>query len=158
VTVLAATALAGVRLRVAGADTPVVRAAVARAGACGAHPVEDGAPAAQVLVGARTPGAAGVGDGTAAAYLVEAFTALRDVLAELPDGGGAVLLVETAQADDPTAGAVRALCRSLALEHAPRGVRVNVVLVPPGGDAGDLVPMLLGPAAAMMTGAVLEVA
>ena len=156
-TVLSTGALAGVRLRITGADTAHVRRAAEVTEGHGALRVDDGAD--QVLVGIDLEvGAAGLATGAVAGVLAEAFVAARDALADLPAGGGLLLVVGTAGPADPCAGAVRALSRSLALESAARGVRVNALLVPVGTDAGEIVPLLLSPAALMVTGAVLDVA
>jgi hypothetical protein len=155
-TVLAAGALAGVRVRVAGAAIPLVAQVGAAVRACGAELRGEG-PADQVVVGLELAGDdASVASGAVADELTAAFVAARDALGGLPAGGGVLLVVAVGAAAGPVRGAVAALCRSLALESAGRGVRVNALLVGPAGETGDLAAFLLGPAATMLTGAVLE--
>lgn len=155
-TVLAAGALAGVRLRATGRETAALRRVVDAATACGAEARHEG-PADQVALGVDlTGGDEAVVSGVVAEELTAAFAAAREALGDLPPGGGLLLVVTVGAVVAPVRGAVAALGRSLALESAGRGVRVNALLVGPGGEAGDVAALLLGPAATMLTGAVLE--
>lgn len=85
--------------------------------------------------------------GALARTFVEAFGSARDSDARCVvfavHGGGAAA----------RAGA-SALVRSLALEWAPRGIRVNAVVGE--GDAGELIRFIASPASRMLTGAVLD--
>jgi hypothetical protein len=101
-------------------------------------------------------GLAETASGAVGERLGEAFVAARDAVEGLTAGGG-VLLKCTAGPDAAAlTGALTSLCRSLAREAAPRGVRVNAILAAPDADIGDLVAFLAGPASLMCTGAVLE--
>lgn len=93
--------------------------------------------------------------GEVAGHLGEVFVAARDAVLRL-EPGGAVLVRCTAVDAPALTGAVRSLCRSLAREAAPRGVRVNAVIAANQSDVDELVAFLGTPAATMCTGAVLE--
>lgn len=100
-------------------------------------------------------GLAATASGAVAAELGDAFVAARDALLASEPGDGVLLRCTTV--DSPAlAGALTSLCRSLAREAAPRGVRVNAILATPDADVDDLVAFLGGPAGTMCTGAVLE--
>jgi hypothetical protein len=100
-------------------------------------------------------GLAETASGAVAAAIGDAFVAARDaVLASAPGDG---VLLRCTTVDSPAlTGALTSLCRSLAREAAPRGVRVNAILATPAADVGELVAFLGGPASTMCTGAVLE--
>lgn len=102
-------------------------------------------------------GLAATASGAVADTLATAFVAVRDaVLAAAPGDG---VLIRCTTVDGPAlTGAVTSLCRSLAREAAPRGVRVNAILATPGAEIDELVAFLGGPAGTMCTGAVLEAA
>jgi hypothetical protein len=110
----------------------------------------------QVVV--EVDGAGGLDDaasGEVARRLGDAFVAARDAVARL--GPGDAVLLRCTTVDGPAlAGALTSLCRSLAREAAPRGIRVNAVLAAPGADVEELIGFLGGPASAMCTGNVLE--
>jgi hypothetical protein len=94
--------------------------------------------------------------GEVARCLGDAFVAARDAMAGLTAGGG-VLVTCTAGPDAAAlTGALGSLCRSLAREAAPRGVRVNAILATQEAEIADLVAFLGSPASMMCTGAVLE--
>ena len=93
--------------------------------------------------------------GALASALTRAFARARDGVAALAPGDAVVLLA----ADEPAAaGAVAALTRSLALEWAPDGIRVNAVTCAGPGAADDVLAWLAARPALMLTGAVLEAA
>ena len=106
-------------------------------------------------------GAAGLdrtASGEVADRLTEAFAAARAALLDLAPGG-AVLLTCTADEDGAVlAEAVASLCRTLAREAAPRGVRVNALIAEPGARTDELVAFLGSAAGVMCTGTVLEAA
>ena len=100
-------------------------------------------------------GLAETASGAVAAALAEVFVAARDAMVAAAPGDG--VLLRCATVDSPAlTGAVTSLCRSLAREAAPRGVRVNAIIATPGADVGALTAFLGGPASTMCTGAVLE--
>lgn len=88
--------------------------------------------------------------------LGDAFVAARDAMARLTSGGGVLLKCTTGPDGAALTGALTSLCRSLAREAAPRGVRVNAILAAPEADIADLVAFLGSPASLMCTGTVLE--
>jgi NAD(P)-dependent dehydrogenase (short-subunit alcohol dehydrogenase family) len=101
-------------------------------------------------------GLAETASGAVAERLGEAFRQAVDALKALP-AGGAVLLKYTTGADDTAlTGALTSLCRTLAREAAPRGVRVNAIVAPPEAEIAALVDFLGTDASIMCTGAVLE--
>lgn len=100
-------------------------------------------------------GLAEAASGTVAEQLGEAFIEARDAMRRLEPGGG-VLLQCIARDSPALTGALTSLCRSLAREAAPRGVRVNAILATPEADVAELVAFLGSPASMMCTGAVLE--
>lgn len=111
---------------------------------------------AQVVVDVAGEGdLAATASGAVAADLGDAFVAARDaVLAAAPGDG---VLIRCTTVDSPAlTGAVTSLCRSLAREAAPRGVRVNAILATPDAEIDELVAFLGSPASTMCTGAVLE--
>jgi NAD(P)-dependent dehydrogenase (short-subunit alcohol dehydrogenase family) len=88
------------------------------------------------------------GSGALAERLGAAFAQARD--AELGENGCVIFHVRGGEAE--RAG-VTGLARTLALEWARRGIRVNVI----GGDRpDDLIRFVSSPASRMLTGAVLE--
>jgi hypothetical protein len=93
--------------------------------------------------------------GAVAQRLGDAFEAARDAVGRLEPGGG-VLLRYTGQDSPALVGALTSLCRGLAREAAPAGVRVNAIVATPDADVAGLVAFLGGPAGIMCTGAVLE--
>jgi NAD(P)-dependent dehydrogenase (short-subunit alcohol dehydrogenase family) len=100
---------------------------------------------------------AATASGAVADTLATAFVAARDAVVAAAPGHG--VLIRCTTVDSPAlTGAVTSLCRSLAREAAPRGVRVNAILAVPGAGIDALVAFLGGPASAMCTGAVLEAA
>jgi NAD(P)-dependent dehydrogenase (short-subunit alcohol dehydrogenase family) len=101
-------------------------------------------------------GLAAAADGDVARQLGDAFDAVRDALPRLESGDG--VLIRCTSQDGVLTGAVRSLCRSLAREAAPRGVRVNAILATPDADIDALIAFLGSPASVMCTGAVLEAA
>ena len=101
-------------------------------------------------------GPAGVASGDVAVRIGDAFVAARDAVARSAAGGGVLL---RCPADSPAlVGAITSLCRSLAREAAPRGIRVNAIVGPPTADVADLVAFLGSPAGVMCTGGVFEAA
>lgn len=101
-------------------------------------------------------GLAETASGAVAERLGGAFTSARDAMAELPPGGAVLLKYTTGQDATALAGALSSLCRTLAREAAPRGVRVNAIVAPPDAETAALVEFLGSDASAMCTGAVLE--
>jgi len=100
-------------------------------------------------------GLAEIASGAVAACLGDAFVAARDAVAASAPGDG--ILFRCTIVDSPAlTGALTSLCRSLAREAAPRGVRVNAILATPEAEIDDLVAFLGSPASRMCTGAVLE--
>jgi hypothetical protein len=85
-------------------------------------------------------------DGSLAAALTEAFVAAK---ARAPERGCLVFRFAGAEAEH---AGVSALTRTLALEWAPRGIRVNAVR----GDGDELIRFLATPASRLVTGAVLD--
>jgi hypothetical protein len=92
--------------------------------------------------------------GAVAASLGDAFVAARDAVLGLGPGGSVLLRCTTVDGPALT-GALTSLCRSLAREAAPRGVRVNAVLATPAADIAELVEFLGSAASTMCTGSVL---
>jgi NAD(P)-dependent dehydrogenase (short-subunit alcohol dehydrogenase family) len=95
------------------------------------------------------------GSGALADALTAAFATARDAHDGLAPGDCVVFLTDRTAA---VGAAVAALTRSLALEWAPDGVRVNAIrCADPGSDsAAALLAWLRTPPALMLTGAVLE--
>ncbi|TDV57539.1 Rossmann fold domain-containing protein [Actinophytocola oryzae] len=93
-------------------------------------------------------------DGGVARRLGDAFAAVREALPRLESGDGVV--IRCTSPDGALTGAVGSLCRSLAREAAPRGVRVNAVLATAEADVDALIAFLGSPVGVMCTGAVLE--
>ncbi|WP_370876698.1 Rossmann fold domain-containing protein [Amycolatopsis thermophila] len=106
----------------------------------------------QVLVPVGGP--ADVASGAAAGLLGDAFVTARDAVLRLEPGGAVLFRCEPGE--DALVGAITSLCRTLAREAAPRGVRVNAIVAGPEADVDGLIAFLGSPAAAMCTGAVLE--
>ncbi|MFJ7217848.1 Rossmann fold domain-containing protein [Amycolatopsis sp. NPDC098790] len=103
-------------------------------------------------------GLAETASGAVAERLGDAFVRARDAVQALP-AGGAVLLKYTTGADSTAlTGALTSLCRTLAREAAPRGVRVNAIVAPPDAEIAALVDFLGADASIMCTGAVLKAA
>ncbi|GAB1510531.1 Rossmann fold domain-containing protein [Actinophytocola sp. KF-1] len=100
-------------------------------------------------------GLAETASGAVAAALADAFVAARDAVVAAAPGDGVLLRCTTVDSPALT-GAVTSLCRSLAREAAPRGVRVNAIIATPHADTAALVAFLGGPAGTMCTGNVLE--
>ncbi|MFI7673587.1 Rossmann fold domain-containing protein [Actinophytocola sp. NPDC049390] len=100
-------------------------------------------------------GLAEAASGAVAATLADAFVDARDAVVASAPGDG--VLIRCTTVDSPAlTGAVTSLCRSLAREAAPRGVRVNAIITTPDADTDALVAFLGSPASTMCTGAVLE--
>lgn len=100
-------------------------------------------------------GLAATASGAVADTLADAFVAARDAVVAAGPGDG--VLIRCATVDGPAlSGAVTSLCRGLAREAAPRGVRVNAIIAAPDADVDALVAFLGGPASTMCTGNVLE--
>lgn len=102
-----------------------------------------------------------VAAGILAGRLTVAFVAARDAAERLGDGASVVFIRHGDGEGDgrgpgASAAAIAALTRTLALEWAPRGIRVNAVSCRRVADAGDAVALLASPAGAMATGMVLE--
>jgi hypothetical protein len=102
-------------------------------------------------------GLAATADGSVAHRLGDAFEAVRDALPRLTSGDGVLIRCTTVDAPALT-GAVGSLCRSLAREAAPRGIRVNTILATPEADVDALIAFIGSSAGVMCTGAVLEAA
>jgi NAD(P)-dependent dehydrogenase (short-subunit alcohol dehydrogenase family) len=102
-------------------------------------------------------GLAETASGAVATALTDVFVAARDAVVGAGPGDGVLLRCTTVDSPALT-GAVTSLCRSLAREAAPRGVRVNAIIATPDADVDALVAFLGGPASIMCTGAVLEAA
>jgi len=102
-------------------------------------------------------GLAEAASGAVATALTDVFVAARDAMVAASPGDGVLLRCTTVDSPALT-GAVTSLCRSLAREAAPRGVRVNAIIATPDADVDALVAFLGGPASIMCTGAVLEAA
>jgi hypothetical protein len=92
--------------------------------------------------------------GEVAQRLGDAFVAARFAMLRLGPGGAVLLRCTTVDGPALT-GALTSLCRGLAREAAPRGVRVNAILAAPGTDVAELVAFLGSPASTMCTGNVL---
>jgi hypothetical protein len=100
-------------------------------------------------------GLAAAASGAVAATLTDAFVTARDAVVAAAPGDGVLLRCTTVDGPALT-GALTSLCRGLAREAAPRGVRVNAIVATPGADTAALVAFLGGPAGTMCTGNVLE--
>ena len=98
-------------------------------------------------------GLSSAASGDVATVLADAFDTAREALSTLPPGGGILFRCQVTDAPALT-GALTSLCRGLAREAAPLGVRVNAVIGE--SDVDELVAFLGSPAATMCTGAVLE--
>lgn len=99
-------------------------------------------------------GLAETASGDIALRIGDAFVAAQEVLRDAAAGDGVLL---RCTGDSPALiGATTSLCRSLAREVAPRGVRVNAIIGPPAADVTDLMAFLGSPAGVMCTGAVLR--
>lgn len=101
-------------------------------------------------------GLAQAASGEVSALLGDAFAEARDAVLRLDPGGAVLLRCEPGQDGAVLVGAVTSLCRTLAREAAPRGVRVNAVVARPGADVAALIEFLGSAASVMCTGAVLE--
>jgi hypothetical protein len=101
-------------------------------------------------------GLAETASGAVAERLGDAFRQARDAVRELPAGGAVLLKYTTGQDGTALTGALSSLCRTLAREAAPNGVRVNAVVTPPDAEVTTLVDFLGSDASVMCTGAVLE--
>jgi hypothetical protein len=99
---------------------------------------------------------AGNGEGAASGALAErlgrAFAQARDGVSSLGPSGS-VLFVGSGGPE--ARSGLAALTRTLALEWAPRGVRVNAVFGSTEPD-DDLIGFIAGPASRMLTGAVID--
>jgi len=93
--------------------------------------------------------AADAASGELAERLTAGFLEAQARGAELAGGG---CIVFTVDGDESLRAAVSALVRSLALEWAARGIRVNAVC---GEHGPELVRFMASPAGRMLTGAVL---
>ncbi|WP_208025985.1 Rossmann fold domain-containing protein [Amycolatopsis acidicola] len=101
-------------------------------------------------------GLAETASGAVAERLGETFGQVREALQHL-ESGDAVLLKYTVGEDGTAlAAALASLCRTLAREAAPRGVRVNAILATPDARIDQLADFLGSDASVMCTGAVLE--
>jgi hypothetical protein len=110
---------------------------------------------AQVVI--DVSGGGGLADaaaGDVAVSVGDAFVAATDAVRRSSAGDGVLV---RCTADGPAlVGALTSLCRSLAREAAPRGIRVNAILGPPAADVAGLIAFLGSPAGVMCTGAVLR--
>ena len=88
--------------------------------------------------------------GVLAGRLTAAFEAARDGTQKLGDGGCIIFAVQGGEA---LRAAAAGLVRSLALEWAPRRIRVNAVC---GEPNPELIQFIASPASRMLTGAVLD--
>lgn len=114
-------------------------------------------PGGQVVV--EIGGASGLAeaaDGAVADRLGDAFAEARDAMLALEPGGAVLLKYTTGWDGTVLSGAIASLCRTLAREGAPSGVRVNAILADPDADIERLVAFLGSEASTMCTGAVLE--
>jgi NAD(P)-dependent dehydrogenase (short-subunit alcohol dehydrogenase family) len=107
-----------------------------------------------VLDGAVTLAAMAASD--LASRLVAAFATARDSVRRMAPGG--CVLFALLAAAPPARSAISAMCRSLALEWAPAGIRVNALTCARHSVPAELTAFLAGPASAMLTGAILDVA
>jgi len=89
-------------------------------------------------------------NGVLAERLTAAFEAARDGAQTLNEGGCIILAV---QGDEALRAGATALVRSLALEWAPRRIRVNAVC---GEPNAQLIQFIACPASRMLTGAVID--
>lgn len=114
-----------------------------------------------VLVGiVAADGPAEAADGRLAERLTGAFATARDHAGRVRPGG-LVLFVLWGCAPRPAgavANAAAALTRSLALEWAPRGIRVDAICCTRPEAIADEVAFLASPASRMLTGAVVQAA
>jgi NAD(P)-dependent dehydrogenase (short-subunit alcohol dehydrogenase family) len=88
--------------------------------------------------------------GVLAERLTTAFAAARDGARTLPEHGCVVFVV---RGGDAARAGIASLTRTLALEWAPRRIRVNAIC---GDETGELVRFVASPASRMLTGAVLS--
>ena len=95
---------------------------------------------------------AGAAAGTLAGSLAAAFAEARAGLDELGDGGCVVFRYAGGPA---LRSGLTSLTRTLALEWAPRGIRVNAV-TGAAAETIELVRLLASPASRMVTGAVID--
>lgn len=99
---------------------------------------------------------AGIGEDAASGALAQqlgrAFAQARDGASSLGPHGSVLFL---GSGGPEARSGLAALTRTLALEWAPRGVRVNAVF---GSSeaAADLIGFVCGPASRMLTGAVID--
>lgn len=90
--------------------------------------------------------------GTVAGSLAAAFADARAGLDEVGDGG---CLVFRYVGGPGVRSGLTSLTRTLALEWAPRGIRVNAV-AGSAAETAELVRLLASPASRMLTGAVID--
>jgi NAD(P)-dependent dehydrogenase (short-subunit alcohol dehydrogenase family) len=123
-----------------------------------AHAGHDSAPPALDLLLVSLPPAdpAAAADGTLATAFTEAFATARSTHGQVA-AGGCILFLQAGHSPEAVDG-LSALTRSLALEWAPRGVRVNALChTCPVNDCVELVAIIASPASRMLTGAVMHV-
>jgi hypothetical protein len=92
--------------------------------------------------------------GEVAGRLGDAFVMARDALLDLAPGDAVLFRCRTGDESPALVGALTSLCRSLAREAAPRGIRVNAIVATPKADIAELESFLGSPASMMCTGSV----
>jgi hypothetical protein len=101
---------------------------------------------------------AGAGDDAASGALAQqlacAFAQARDGVSGLGPHGSVLFL---GSGGPEARSGLAALTRTLALEWAPRGLRVNAIFGSSDPD-DDLVGLIAGPASRMLTGAIIDAA
>src|SRR4051794_14577844 len=98
---------------------------------------------AQVIVAVSAeagPGPAAWGG--VADRLTEAFVEAGEAMLRVEPGGAVLLRCTTGEDSATLAGAVASLCRTMAREAAPRGVRVNAILADPQAEIDELIAFL----------------
>lgn len=106
--------------------------------------------------GGLAGGLAEAAAGDVAVRVADAFVAAQEALRHAAAGDG--VLFRCTGSSPALVGALTSLCRSLAREAAPDGVRVNAIMGPPAADVADLVAFLGSPVGVMCTGAVFRAA
>jgi len=113
--------------------------------------LRDGAPRDDLLLIDAGSGK-DAASGALAEQLANAFAQARDGASSLEPNGSVLFL---GSGGPEARSGLAALTRTLALEWAPRGLRVNAVFGSSEPD-GDLIGFITGPASRMLTGAVID--
>jgi NAD(P)-dependent dehydrogenase (short-subunit alcohol dehydrogenase family) len=155
-TALSDTTLSGITVGSADAMTAVLAAGLSRLGAAVAH----GDAAVDVMLVGLTgaPTLQDAAGGRLADVLTAGFAAAREAERRLRPASCLLLVLEGVgdAADTPDTAAVAALTRTLALEWATEGRRVNALLTGQAQDATEAAALIAWRPSRMLTGVVLD--